>query len=60
MALLKLLDSGKLNFLGWRPQIKLENSLVRAYHNFANTQFTYHLKAKSLGLKQNNPIETSY
>jgi GDP-L-fucose synthase len=30
----KWMDSGRLNCLGWRPQINLETGLVRAYQDF--------------------------
>ena len=32
----KLMDSGRLNAMGWRPAVALEEGLVRAYRDFLN------------------------
>ena len=32
----KLMDSGRLNAMGWRASVRLEEGLVRAYRDFLN------------------------
>jgi GDP-L-fucose synthase len=36
----KLMDSSRLNALGWRPRIDLETGLAKAYEDFLNNQTT--------------------
>jgi len=47
----KLLDTSRLNQLGWKPRIPLKEGLVQTYQAFLEELRTHHLRSETLGVR---------
>jgi len=47
----KLLDTSRLNQLGWKPRIPLKEGLVQTYQAFLEELRTHHLRSEGQGLR---------